>query len=159
MKEDAGRIVRFHPALRDTLLGLRLMQLDMLIISEDAADLPKRNDEYVLGRGEVPPDLAANEAAAVSIRDRLDEFAKRHESFDSYVSKTFLNPQCSFHCWFWIFQTAVAARCVLFHPRSEFEGEDQFGWSISRSKRRSVLLHVGPIQISAGARCSRSAHE
>ncbi len=85
VKEEYGRVIKFHPAFKNTLLGLRLMQLDMLIISEDATELPKSNGDYVLGRGETAPDLAANRRAATIIKTALDQLAERRQSFHSYV--------------------------------------------------------------------------
>jgi hypothetical protein len=64
LEENGGSVVAYHPALKDTLLGLRLMQLDMLIGSEDAADLPKLKNQYLLGDGERAPLLVSNRRAA-----------------------------------------------------------------------------------------------
>ena len=61
---DRTYIVNYHPAFANTLLGLRLFQLDMLIMDNSAVDLPKKDDEYILGAGETAPDIMANEAAS-----------------------------------------------------------------------------------------------
>ena len=82
---QGGRVIQFHPALKDTLLGLRLMQLDLLIISDDATDLPRNSGQYLLGRGETPPSLEANQRSAAFIRSSLDRFMEKNLSFDTYV--------------------------------------------------------------------------
>lgn len=86
VKEQDGRVFKFHPALKNTLVGLRLMQLDMLIISDDAVDLPKLDGRYILGTGEVPPNIVANKRAAAYVRREIGQFDLNDEpAFDSYV--------------------------------------------------------------------------
>lgn len=87
-KQQHGDVIAFHPALKNTLVGLRLMQLDMLIISEDAVDLPKQNGRYVLGRGESVPNIAANENAMVSIDEGLVQAAAA-DSYDTDHKRPF----------------------------------------------------------------------
>jgi hypothetical protein len=65
--ERGGRIINYHPAFVNTLMGLRLFQLDNLIISHYANDLPKERGRYVLGAGEQVPDTRAG-------RKGFDEF-------------------------------------------------------------------------------------
>ncbi len=54
-------LLNYHSAFADTLLGLRLMQADLLIIRPDACDLPKENGSYYLGAGETAPDVRLNQ--------------------------------------------------------------------------------------------------
>jgi hypothetical protein len=55
-----GKIINYHPALINTLLGLRLMQADIMLFVPDAIDLPKENATYLLGVGEPAPNLQRN---------------------------------------------------------------------------------------------------
>jgi len=76
------RIVNYHPALDNTLLGLRLLQADMLVLTEDAAELPKEDGKYLLGVGERRPRLKANTKRYQRVREWLDA---QDEQFSSYV--------------------------------------------------------------------------
>ena len=72
----------YHPALQNTLLGLRLMQADLLLVDvENAWELPKRNGVTVLGKGEALPIRAASERAASEIESLLEDGAP----FDSWL--------------------------------------------------------------------------
>lgn len=68
-------VINYHAAFVNKLVGLRLFQLDILINDSEAVHLPTRPDRtYVLGEGETPPDIAANEKgweAVRSLRHRL----------------------------------------------------------------------------------------
>jgi len=67
-------VLNYHPAFVDTLLGLRLFQLDILIDEAYATDLPTQNGRHILGAGETPPNSNANIGgwnALVSFRQRL----------------------------------------------------------------------------------------
>ena len=85
--QNDGRVIRFAPAFKDTLVGLRLMQLDMLIISPDAVELPKLNSRYILGAGETAPDIVRNTVAATEIHKGLMAFdgPGQKQGFESYV--------------------------------------------------------------------------
>jgi hypothetical protein len=88
VEKRRGRIINYHPAFANTLLGLRLMQLDLLIISESAADLPVGREgearKYILGRGEVPPDIEKGRAAYRTIKAYIKGILK-DDMFDSYL--------------------------------------------------------------------------
>ena len=77
------RIMGYHPAFEHTLLGLRLMQADLLVLFPEACDLPKRDGQYLFGRGETAPDVQANRKALT----RAQAVAERLEGgpFRSYV--------------------------------------------------------------------------
>lgn len=63
--------MNYHAALSDTLLGLRVLMGDPLIIEPDCADPPRQGDEYVLGEGEAAPDVAENEERLVEVLEAL----------------------------------------------------------------------------------------
>jgi hypothetical protein len=81
-----GRVLNYHPAFADTLLGLRLFQLDVLVGEEASGDLPKVSGAYLLGAGEAAPDVRANEEGAVQFSQHIAsvEAATRAE-FRSYL--------------------------------------------------------------------------
>lgn len=60
VRKSGGSVINYHPAFVDSLLGLRLFQLDILLTDPEATDLPAQNGKYLLGAGETPPDVAAN---------------------------------------------------------------------------------------------------
>ncbi len=80
-----SRVLNYHPAFADTLLGLRLFQADIMIFDMDATDLPKDDGIYLLGSGEQRPDIATNQAAFFSLQQRIDEIrktaGKNHRSY------------------------------------------------------------------------------
>lgn len=48
--------IQYHPAIQNTLLGLRIWQADALLTdTENYWELPSRNGRTILGRGEVKP--------------------------------------------------------------------------------------------------------
>jgi archaellum component FlaC len=48
--------IKYHPAFKDSLLGMRLLQADILLMNpEHTSSLPKRNGQVVLGHGEFLP--------------------------------------------------------------------------------------------------------
>jgi hypothetical protein len=58
------RIMNYHPKFFDTLLGLRLFHMDILIHGYESyshiVSLPQENGKYVLGQGETAPDTIKN---------------------------------------------------------------------------------------------------
>lgn len=73
LREDGARVLNYHEAFEDTLMGLRLFQSDILILSSVATDLPREAGKYVLGRGESAPDVEANTKAFTAVRTFLDD--------------------------------------------------------------------------------------
>jgi hypothetical protein len=59
--DQGGRILNYHPAFINTLLGLRLFQLDILILDNACSDLPKDGNRYILGNGESEPNVLENQ--------------------------------------------------------------------------------------------------
>jgi len=83
VRAQDGMIANYHPAFEGTLLGLRLMEGDMLAFRPEAYDLPK-NDEgkYILGAGEQAPDTRAN---LLRHRKFVFRYSNMREQFQSYV--------------------------------------------------------------------------
>ena len=88
---QGGQIINYHDEFVDTLIGLRLFQLDMLILDEIAADLPKRkNDGYVLGADEVKPDVELNRKGFSRFHAYLQQLQQQTgEEYRSYVIHDF----------------------------------------------------------------------
>lgn len=74
------RILNYHPAFIDTLMGMRLFQADILVFMPMASDLPRDNGKYLLGKGEQPPNLEANTRSFLTIGKIRDT-----EEYRSYV--------------------------------------------------------------------------
>jgi hypothetical protein len=80
-----GNIVNYHPALVNTVLGLRIFQQDILILRNDCTDLPKDGNRYILGKGEREPDLWENQMGMNNFIIHLNrvesEFRMRFRSY------------------------------------------------------------------------------
>ena len=75
--------VNYHPAFEDTLLGLRLLQADIMVFVPDASDLPKLNDRYVNGTGE--PVHVAEDNLERHLRIQRWIQGQGHKPYDSYL--------------------------------------------------------------------------
>ena len=77
------RILGYHPALEDTLLGLRLFQTDVLGLEWSFCDLPRNGGLYLLGPGEQAPDLKLNESVITALHETLDHLhpSEAHQSY------------------------------------------------------------------------------
>ena len=79
-----GRIVNYHPGVQNQLLGLRMLQLDMLIFNPDSVELPTTGTgaqrRYLMGLGEQRPDVARGRAAFDGLRTHLEP-----GSYRSYI--------------------------------------------------------------------------
>ncbi|HRJ09542.1 MAG TPA: hypothetical protein PK490_12880 [Prosthecobacter sp.] len=70
LRGDGARILNYDDAFQDSLMGLRMFQLDILLLGDDfATDLPKEDGEYILGAGEKSPDLST----AKSLHEKYEE--------------------------------------------------------------------------------------
>lgn len=58
--DNGGHILNYHPSFSNTLLGLRLMDMDLLYMYNFTCDLPKLDNKYILGGGEIIPDINSN---------------------------------------------------------------------------------------------------
>ena len=62
LQRRGARILNYSSAFEDTLIGLRLFQLDVLMLGEDfATELPAERGRYVLGKGEAAPNVKRNQ--------------------------------------------------------------------------------------------------
>lgn len=84
-RDKGAMVLNYHPAFVNTLLGLRLFQLDLLIVDSRAADLPREDGNYILGAGESEPYVRANEQAMARFRQEQaaveDELGNRFRSY------------------------------------------------------------------------------
>ena len=89
--ENEGRVINYHPALDNTLLGIRLLYMDMLVGYSFTADLPKnKSQQYILGAGESTPDIYANKEGAYYLSQHMVAAGNRYkETFRSYVISDF----------------------------------------------------------------------
>ncbi len=82
-----GRVINYHPSFDNTLIGLRLAYMDMLMGYHFTIDLPRDSiGQYVLGKGENVPDTNLNRRGAW---DLSQQFAKTENKymvrFRSYI--------------------------------------------------------------------------
>lgn len=86
LRQSGHRILNYHSAFRDTLVGLRLYQADILIIDPDAIDLPKEDGKYLLGNGESEPNVPQNARRFLKVSSKTESLAELHGgAFQSYV--------------------------------------------------------------------------
>ncbi len=72
--KKGAKIMNYHPAIENTLLGLRLFQADILAFHPASINLPKSdNNGYLLGTGEYNPNPTKNLIAKKSIDDTYRE--------------------------------------------------------------------------------------
>ncbi|MCX6842183.1 MAG: hypothetical protein NTX53_07885 [candidate division WOR-3 bacterium] len=98
VEDGHGHILNYHPALVNTLLGLRLFQADILILRQYCTDLPREGGQYVLGAGETPPDTDESECGMfdfAALLNRIENDLKI--GFRSYVICDY-NQNVRFHC-------------------------------------------------------------
>jgi hypothetical protein len=89
--EHEGRAINYHPAFDNTLLGIRLLYMDMLVGYEFTSDLPSNTEgNYILGAGEKTPDIHANQEGAYYLSQHLISAGNKYkETFRSYVISDF----------------------------------------------------------------------
>lgn len=80
-RERGERILNYHPAFKDTLLGLRLFQADIMIFQPEVSDLPKIDGKYLLGKNENVPDISANRELFNKIQSLIKSYNKTHQSY------------------------------------------------------------------------------
>src|SRR5262249_9536032 len=83
----AGGQIGYHPALWNTLLGLRMLQADMLLIDPvKLRSFPTRGGVTVLGYGELPPNDAESRSAAAQMSSLTERIrATLSGSFSSWL--------------------------------------------------------------------------
>ncbi|MCC6939324.1 MAG: hypothetical protein IT226_13980 [Flavobacteriales bacterium] len=115
-----GRVLNYHPALVNTLLGMRLAYMDMLILYPSfTTDLPKKDGAYLLGAGEIAPverdavhaySLLGNsinriqlEAQAIHRSYIISDHERRIE-FDLADGHLRLTGEPYFYCWRYMYE-------------------------------------------------------
>lgn len=79
------RVINYHPAFDNTLVGLRLLQADILIIQPNAVHLFKQGPNLLLGAGEAGHDPDKNMERFQRISDwQVQQLAKGNK-YQSYV--------------------------------------------------------------------------
>lgn len=82
IREEGGKVLNYHPELANTLLGLRLFQLDILIIEPAlSTDLPKQANKYILGNGEKKPDIQLNKSGYQKFAAVFNKGAEKYSSY------------------------------------------------------------------------------
>lgn len=86
IRDNDGHILNYHPKLFNTLLGWRLADMDLLFLYEFTTDLPKVNNNYVLGMGETVSDINSNYLGLYNYSDYLTTVeTDLGQSFRSYI--------------------------------------------------------------------------
>lgn len=85
--EHKGRVINYHPAFDNTLIGIRLAYMDMLIGYGFANDLPRNNEgKYILGTGELKPDTLENKKGAFDLSQQIIKTQNKYDlTFRSYI--------------------------------------------------------------------------
>ena len=92
---EGARVMNYHPAFVDTLMGLRLMQADIVLFDRNAIELPGETQsvgtdeeytEYLLGAGEAAPDIELITSSFDAMQDyierlKLEAGGISHESY------------------------------------------------------------------------------
>ncbi|MCK4677386.1 MAG: hypothetical protein KAT48_04580 [Bacteroidales bacterium] len=77
--ENAGRVMNYHPAFDNTLLGLRIAYMDMLLVYLFSSDLPKdKTGNYILGNGETAPDVQQNKRGRSDLSQHMIKVERKH---------------------------------------------------------------------------------
>ncbi|MBN2103769.1 hypothetical protein JW835_06990 [bacterium] len=118
--DEGGHIMNYHSAFENTLLGLRLMQMDLMLMYDDCADLPKKNNVYILGKGESQPNVFANLDAMSRVVLKLKNVeAELQVQFRSYLISDYqqnirffikndtlqITGYPFYYCWKYVFDT------------------------------------------------------
>src|SRR5438105_4476457 len=83
--EAHEHVFNYHKALDNTLVGLRLLQADMLIIEPTAADLFREDGRLILGAGETGHDVEHNRDRFDQLADWQDTRKANGDKYQSYV--------------------------------------------------------------------------
>lgn len=84
---NKGRVINYHPSFVNTLIGVRLAYMDMLLGYSFTSDLPRNaNGNYILGFGEVKPDLVSNQNGAYYLSQYITSIQSKYaQTFRSYI--------------------------------------------------------------------------
>ncbi len=97
--DQEGRIMNYHPDLFNTLMGLRMYEMDILILYSHSAELPQEDGQYLLGAGEIPPDVSRNGNAFNLFQDywtdQINALDQKHRSWIvcDYLNNSTFKPQ------------------------------------------------------------------
>ena len=84
--DNEGHVLNYHAALDNTLLGLRLADIDLMLMYEFTADPPKENGRYILGAGEpVPTPMANNDGYIQLNHHMINAIRESGQKYRSYV--------------------------------------------------------------------------
>ncbi len=160
-----GRVFGYHPAFVNTLMGLRLFQLDSLIIHPYSHDLIKSDGRYVLGAGETRPNLRANESGRAAFVDFFRPIA--YSDFPINQKQKFTSYVISDHGRSVSFDVKKGALSLTGQPGYYFWGKNPRGLndrdkvtpltdlSNQVSKRPSMLRVINPAVWDAGVKLMR----
>jgi hypothetical protein len=120
------KIMNYHPAFADSLLGLRLMQSDIQILYPDACDLPADGGRYILGAGEAVPNPLENYHALSDLKELIESLDRKdgNRPFRSYIicdegrvvnysagtGRLVLTGDPIWYCWRWKDDSAAQAK-------------------------------------------------
>ncbi len=86
LQRNGGRAINYHRTLDNTLIGLRMMQADIMLFDHNATDLPKNlGGSYVLGAGEREPKVEKNRRNFNIVQQLLREERQKGNRYRSYV--------------------------------------------------------------------------
>ena len=140
LREEGAQFLNYHKSLEDTLVGLRLMQADLLLLDKDlAVDLPKIGDEIVLGQGETASKLEDNE----SRYDKVDA------AFSNAIYTTILTEGFPKSYVIGDLNTEITYKVVGDEVR--FSGQPRWTfWSNAESEENSDIDDSTPVKILTG---------
>ncbi|MBC8185349.1 hypothetical protein H8E88_30005 [candidate division KSB1 bacterium] len=142
VREKGGKIVNHHPALLNTLLGLRLMQSDLLLMYGDCADLPKKGNTYILGNGESEPDVWRNRNGLNNIIRKLQNMKSDHGmKYRSYLISDYkqdirfsiqndtlqIRGNPFFYCWHYKYEEMGEAKQLKFQKKVISDIDQELG--------------------------------
>lgn len=82
------KIINYHPAFDNTLMGLRLLQADLLLMDPESAHIFSEGDTQIVGAGEKAysaHDLRINHQALVGIETAIEQVIANEGPYQSYV--------------------------------------------------------------------------
>lgn len=84
--ENDGHILNYHPDFYNTLLGLRLADMDLLFMYNFTVELPESGGKYILGGGEPEPSVNSNKMGFNAlVTNRENAINKSGQSYRSYL--------------------------------------------------------------------------
>jgi hypothetical protein len=82
-RDRDAKIVNYDAALKDTLIGMRLLQADLLLIAPETASTPiNRAGEVMASKGET---IAVNKLVLDSLTKSIEALLRKHGQWTSYV--------------------------------------------------------------------------